>query len=184
MDGQRFRARHAGTWLGTGEADGDQRDVVIGTAVHQPVDQLVAERWQWQVGEVGQRPLEPGDAGVQIGVAPLDEPVGVQQHRGPVVEGDHGLRAGGGVVDSEDHLRAPGSQIADGSLDVDQQRRWVAGVRPAQASDVPQLAVPVLLEPGDNSRGQGTWLQQRLSTRWLSLLFAGLMVAVAGELIL
>jgi uncharacterized membrane protein YfcA len=30
----------------------------------------------------------------------------------------------------------------------------------------------------------GTWLQQRLSTRWLSLLFAGLMVAVAGELIL
>jgi uncharacterized membrane protein YfcA len=30
----------------------------------------------------------------------------------------------------------------------------------------------------------GTWLQQRLSTRRLSLLFAGLMVAVAVELIL
>jgi uncharacterized membrane protein YfcA len=30
----------------------------------------------------------------------------------------------------------------------------------------------------------GTWLQQRLSTRRLSLLFAALMVAVAGELIL
>jgi uncharacterized membrane protein YfcA len=30
----------------------------------------------------------------------------------------------------------------------------------------------------------GTWLQQRLSTRGLSLLFAGLMVAVALELIL
>jgi uncharacterized protein len=30
----------------------------------------------------------------------------------------------------------------------------------------------------------GTWLQQRLSVRWLSLLFAALMIAVAVELIL
>jgi uncharacterized membrane protein YfcA len=30
----------------------------------------------------------------------------------------------------------------------------------------------------------GTWLQQRLSVRWLSLLFAALMIAVATELIL
>jgi uncharacterized protein len=30
----------------------------------------------------------------------------------------------------------------------------------------------------------GTWLQQRLTVRWLSLLFAALMVAVATELIL
>src|ERR671917_2686851 len=136
------------------QADGDQRDVVLGPAVDQSFEHLVEQLLERQVGHLGQRLPQPHQAGVQVGVAPLDEPVGEQQHRGPAVEGHHRLLALDLVVDAQQQVALPGGQLGHTAVGVDHQRRQVPGVGPAHPGDAALTLVVGLLEAGHGSRPQ------------------------------
>ena len=76
------------------QADGDQVDVVVGAAVDQPLKNGAAELLQWRVGQLGQGSAEAFHVSVEVRVAVLDEPVGVEQHGGAAFENGHGVGAG------------------------------------------------------------------------------------------
>jgi hypothetical protein len=69
------------------QPDGHQRDVVLRPPVHQSLEDLVQEFLEREAGELDEGVPEADEAGVEVGVPPLDEAVGVEQHRRATVEG-------------------------------------------------------------------------------------------------
>ncbi len=60
-------------------ADSEERDVVVGAAENDAVEQPVAQLVDEHVGELGEHTGEPGEPGVDVDPAAFDQPVGDQQ---------------------------------------------------------------------------------------------------------
>ena len=65
------------------EPDGEDGDVVLGVRQEHPAQHPVAEPVQRQAGALAQHPEQLVGARVDVAVAPLDQAVGVEQHRRP-----------------------------------------------------------------------------------------------------
>ena len=126
-----------------------------GRPCHEPLEHLVEQLLQRPVGELDQGVPQPHQAGVEVGVASLDEPVGVEQDGRAPVERDHRLPPHGLVVHAQEQVALPRRELGDAPVRIDHERRQVAGVGPPHAGDAPLALVGRLLEPGDGGGGQG-----------------------------
>jgi len=128
-------------------AGGDERDIVIGAAGEDAVEQPVAELLEGQVRELRQDAGEPGEALVDATAAVLDEAVGDQEDGDAGVEGGDVVAARAGFAGAEEAL---GWAVEDlhGAVGVQQQRWRVPGGGPAQCAQSGVGLLGRLLDPG------------------------------------
>jgi hypothetical protein len=99
--------------------------------------QPVAELLQGPPGQLLERGGQAGQAGVDVAAAVLDEPVGVEQHGVPGVQGGLVGGARAGQAGAQQPLR-PGGQQPDAAVALQDRRRQVPGRLPRLRDELQQ----------------------------------------------
>ena len=145
------------------EADGEQRDVVLGVGQEQPRSTLSHSSSSGSVGAPPSTGTQLVGAGVEVAVAPLDQPVGVAAARCPRGE-DDGAVGRAGCPGATPSSRSAGAPSSTRDLPVRRRAPPAAGARRWPSAAAPRRAQPgaasaragVLgLQPGHQRRRHG-----------------------------